>query len=447
MVPDEGCNPFDVLCRGKGAAGSAIGSAVGDSIQNMADAVSEALGKMLVTLGTIWVSVPTPNLTSSDGGSTPSDAVGFLQDSLWYYMAGAAVLAVIVGGARMAYERRADPGRELLQSLFTLTVVAGAGLTTIALAVGAADGFAEWIIDRSTEGTDFGTNVTALIGLSSAATASALGPLLVILLGLAALFASGVQIMLMVVRGGMLVILAGILPLASSFTSTEMGRAWFKKCVGWTLAFILYKPAAAIVYATAFRLTGSKVFGDDGSGLMNVLVGVVLMVLALFALPALLRFVTPMVSQLAAGAGGAALGAGALAAMPSGAVQLGSASRGSGGGAWPAPPIPSQPKGAGSGGGPAGSSGPAGSGSGRRGASGSASTPGAGGGGAAAPATTGAAGAQGAGAAGAKGAAAAGGPAGLAVAAGAEGVKKGAQVARGAAQDATEMGEGPRGSN
>ena len=61
----------------------------------------------------------------------------------------------------------------------------------------------------------------------------------------------------MVVRSGMLVILAGILPTTAAFTNTEMGRQWFQKAVGWTIAFILYKPAAAIVYSVAFLLMGS----------------------------------------------------------------------------------------------------------------------------------------------------------------------------------------------
>lgn len=119
----------------------------------------------------------------------------------------------------------------------------------------------------------------------------------------------------------MLVILAGILPLSASFTNTEMGKSWFKKCIAWLVAFILYKPAAAIVYAAAFQLVGTDVFSDDGTGLLAVLTGLMLMVIALFAMPALMRFVTPMVGAMAGGAGGA-LAVGALAALPSGAAAI-----------------------------------------------------------------------------------------------------------------------------
>src|SRR5690242_9568030 len=89
------CNPLDILCRGNQTVAGAIGQAVGDAVQNLAAAVAVAVGKALTALGTIWVSIRTPNLTVTRGGSAPSDAVAFLQDSLWFYMAGAAVLAVV----------------------------------------------------------------------------------------------------------------------------------------------------------------------------------------------------------------------------------------------------------------------------------------------------------------------------------------------------------------
>jgi len=461
-----GCGTLDISCK----AGSIVTGALGDALDRLAKAVAEAVGKVVAALGTVWLHVGTPQLTTTDGGSAPSDAVGFIQGSLWWYAA--AVLAVVVGGARMAWERRAQPGQELLRGLLTMVVVFGAGLTAISLLVTASDQFAGWIVDRSTQGTDFGQNITAMLNLSSAA-GSSLGPLLVVIFGLLALLASAVQIMLMVVRGGMLVILAGILPLAASFTSTEMGRTWFRKCVSWTIAFTLYKPAAAIVYATAFRLTGSRVQGlGDGQGLVNVLTGLVLMIVALFALPALMRFVTPLVGSVASGggAGAGALAGGVVAALPTGAISLG-------GGAGATPRIPRQgsssaPTGA-SGDGPAGSGpvpngsqGPSGSpgssgtggesrtpaGSSRGGAGGQ--SPGSGGSGlgggsgsagppaasSAGGAGTGAAGANGAAAAGAAGAVASGAPAAL-------GAVKGA--AQGGAEHGTstpDEKDGPRGS-
>lgn len=265
-------------------------------------------------------------------------AVLFLQSSLWWYMAAGAVASIVIGGIRMAWEQRAEPGRELLRSLLTLVVVAGAGVTIVGLLVSAADSFAVWLINGSlkcdvgADGACFGENMLNLLALTTNPAAPGLGSLLIIILGLIAILATVFQIILMVARGGMLVILTGVLPLAASATNTEMGKSWFKKCVSWLVAFILYKPAAAIVYAAAFQLVGTDVFKDDGSGLLAVLTGLMLMVIALFAMPALMRFVTPMVGAMAAGGGGAMLGAAAMAALPTGAAAIGRLASGSGGG-------------------------------------------------------------------------------------------------------------------
>ena len=409
------CAPLDFGCK----AGEWANSVVGDAIQNMADAVMEAFGKAVASLGTLWVNVGTPNLTGTGGGSSiaagatapnsggiiqvlgwvtwiaivlaaisiillgaliatrmrngegfqaagrlgivlgaiflisgatalvsgllpngPQGAGGavlFLQSSLWWYMGAAAVVSVIIGGVRMAWEQRAEPGKETIKSLLTLIVVAGAGVTIVGLLVSAFDSFSVWILNGALNcdvGTDtacFGNNIATLLALTTNPATGGLGALLIIILGLIAILATAFQIVLMIARGGMLVILTGILPLSAAATNTEMGKGWFKKNVGWLVAFILYKPAAAIVYAAALQLAGTYVVQDDGTGFIAVLTGLILMVLALFAMPALMRFVTPLVGAMSAGAGGA-LGVAALAALPTGAASMGRLATGSGGG-------------------------------------------------------------------------------------------------------------------
>lgn len=68
--------------------------------------------------------------------------------------------------------------------------------------------------------------------------------------------------------------------------------------MAWTIAFILYKPAAAIVYAIAFRMTGTDLFKSDGTGLFQIVTGLALMLIALVALPALMRFLVPAVASV-----------------------------------------------------------------------------------------------------------------------------------------------------
>src|SRR4051812_7804503 len=314
------CKVYDPTCLPGKVIGSAVGSVADSTVGALADAVAEGVGKVVASLGTVWVKIGTPQVATQPGSSQASPAVAFLQSQLWWFMAAAAILAVIIGGARMAWEQRAQPGRELLRGLMTLVVVSGCGLAVISLAMAGTDQFARSVVDASLQDGSFAKNLGGMLGFASAASGGVLGPLLVIVLGLIAILVSVAQIMLMVARAGMLVLLCGALPLAASFTSTEAGRMWFRRFTAWLIAFLLYKPAAALIYAAAFRLAGSDVFADDG--LLNVLVGLALMVIAVIALPALLRFLAPMTAAVAGSGGG---GGGLAAALPTGAIALGSA--------------------------------------------------------------------------------------------------------------------------
>ena len=302
----------------------------------------ERIGVVLIAVILISASVGivTALLTP---GRTASPTVSFLQNSLWYYTLAVAVLGVIVAGARMAWEQRADPGKHLVQGLLTLVVVAGAGLTVVALLTSAADAFSVWILNNSLncniaagDGTCFGENMFQLLALTSGTTGG-MGAVLAIILGVFAVFAALAQVMLMIVRAGALVILAGMLPITAAASLTDPQRTMFRKTSAWLLGFILYKPAAAIVYAAAFRLSGSDLFGDDG--LVTVLTGLALMVLALVALPALMRLIVPAVSAVSGGGSLAGLGlAGAAAALPTGAAaasRLTGGTNGSSGSAGP----------------------------------------------------------------------------------------------------------------
>ena len=425
------CKLGDITC----VAGDVVADIANDAIGNLAQSILEGLSRMVTTLSTFWVSMPTTNLTTEDG-VTASPVVGFLNSELSYWTLTLAVLSVILGGTRMIWEQRGAPLKDLLRSLLTLTLVAGLGLGVISILVMAADAFSAAIIERSTDGRGFAEAFTAMAVIHQSDAV-----FILIILGLIGLLTSLVQIVLMVVRGGMLVILAGILPTTAAFTNTEMGRQWFQKAVGWTIAFILYKPAAAIVYASAFKLMDSSTEKD---ALLGSITGLALMVVAVLALPALMRFVTPMVGAVASGSGGGA--AAAAGAMATGAVSLGRSGSGRGN-ASPTPPSQPSKNGAS----PGGSQGPGGTNGGNAkpspgsaGASGAGGVPGKG--------TTGSPGASapGAGASttgpgAASGAAKAAGPAGVAVAVGGPVASRASTAAQRTAQDST--GEGPSGSN
>ena len=181
-----------------------------------------------------------------------------------------------------------------------------------------------WVLDRSTDG-QLGQRMARLATVCDVGT---LGFGLMLVIGLLGIFSSLAQLGLMLVRVGVVTIFAGLLPLAAAGTGTQTGMDYFKRMLSWLLAFVLYKPAAATVYAASFLMIG------DGTDATSVLAGLFMMILSIVALPAMLRLVTPAVG--AAVAAGAGAGGGAAAAGM--VLASGARMRSGSGGATPAPP-------------------------------------------------------------------------------------------------------------
>jgi hypothetical protein len=292
-----------------GLFGSLFSGAANDILNVIGSAIVDALKGIITYVCTFWVQIPTPELAGTSGAV--SAPVSYLQSHLQWYVGAAAIFSVLIGCMRMAWEQKMHHGAEMVKGILLLIIVSAVSLTMIQMLVTVSDEFSTWILSQALGGVgaaELGSTFAAQLGTMLGVSTLVGGPvpiMLAIALGCFALIASIIQAFLMIVRGGMLVVLTGVLPLTFSFWSTEAGKNWSKRSVSWLIAFILYKPAAAIVYATAFQLVSAT--GGVG-GLVNVFTGLTLMFLALLALPALMRFVTPMVGGIAAGGTGIALG-------------------------------------------------------------------------------------------------------------------------------------------
>lgn len=320
MIRLEGCVGIDFGCW----AGDAVSAAANDAIQELARNVAETFGKMMASLGTFWLYIPTPNLASGAGSN--SDVVSFIQNSLIFYVAIAAIISIIITSIRLVLTQKGQHLVRIAQGIVTLIIASAVGVPLLSLLIIAGDEFSVWIVNRATDGADFGANL--LFATELAALSGPAGPILVIVLGIIAIVVSLAQVVLILVRMVMLVILAGMLPLAGSFTSTDNGKAWLQKYSGWLLAFLLYKPVAAVIYATAFALISNGVFSFDeqtlnasGQAILNVLAGVMLMICAVVVLVPLMKFMIPAVGAIGASAAGSAIGAG-VGAAATGAVSV-----------------------------------------------------------------------------------------------------------------------------
>ncbi|GAA1564965.1 hypothetical protein GCM10009789_18170 [Kribbella sancticallisti] len=263
--------------------GEAVNLALGPFFGLLFDAIKElvvsAVQAVMQAVGFLWITIDSPNL---DGNQT----VSFVQGHTQYLLVVAASIAVIVGGIKMAVSQRGEPLRDILKSLLTMTMVSAAGVGFASLLIQASDAFSEWIIGEALGDRSFATKLADI--MVNPLKDGGLGLILVVFIGILMVITSLVQLALMIVRYGMLILLVGVLPLTASATNTEVGMMWFKRAVAWLAGFIIYKPVAALIYAAAIKLISAP---TDST--LKVITGVTMMLMAVVALPALLRFVSP----------------------------------------------------------------------------------------------------------------------------------------------------------
>ncbi len=300
-----------------GAVGDAASTAAGSVFDAAVGKIADGFAKAIELVVTFWTGVDVPGLDTSGG------PVAEIRANTAWLSAFIAVLSVLVCAGRLALTRSSRPATEAFKGLLILVVVSGAGVAAVNALVVFGDGYSTWVLDRSTDG-QLGQRLAVLATVGNTA---GLGTGLILIVAVVGMLASIAQMGLMLVRVGVITIFAGLLPLAAAGTSTQTGMDYFKRMTSWLLAFVLYKPAAATVYASAFLMIG------DGKDATSVLAGLFMLVLSIVALPAMLRLITPMVGAAVAagaGAGGGMAAAGMVMATGARMSSGGSGARGAG---------------------------------------------------------------------------------------------------------------------
>ena len=202
-----------------------------------------------------------------------------------------------------------------LLGLVRYAVTAGLGLTVLHAALTAGDALATGILD------DAPAKFAQLLQAMLLANPTNLWG--VLLLSNIATVLAVVQWLLMELRQAGLLVLAAMLTLAASGSLNRATRAWLDRLIGWLLAIVAYKPAAAFIYYLGFSYLSPRAGAPGDLG--TILTGVLVLGLAVVAMPVLLKFFSWSGTQLG-GSGGS--GSGTLAAA--GAVALARAGRGPG---------------------------------------------------------------------------------------------------------------------
>lgn len=300
-----------------------VGNFFSDVLRDTVAALIQGVTEAVKWVSTYFLYLPAPVLQGEGAGWSPAERVQAYTD--WAVIIGG-VIGLAFALVMVARRKDADSAIDVTLSFFRVILVTGAGIPAISLLAKFFDQAAPWLINNISGGT-FEEGLGTLIGVDAAA-ASGMGVGVLVLMLVALVFGvlGGILNLFMVMfNWGVLPVVAGLLPVLAAAAMTQRGRQGFNRVVSWTVAILLFKPVAAIIYGVGIA-SGRMITGgveDSGQVVLQALYGTVLLMAAGIALPAIARIVAPAV---AAGTQGGGLGFLTGAAMvAAGAVTGGAA--------------------------------------------------------------------------------------------------------------------------
>jgi hypothetical protein len=319
---EESCGWWQVGCHATEWVSDTADNAIGSFVEGLHDGVTS----MLRLIGTWWVELGGPEFGSG--------AVTGLQENLRYFVWVFGILGFLYALGKLAITQDVRSGAMSVGAQVFRMIVAGSlYIIAVPLLVDAGDATATWLLDRAMD-VEVEGDFSVLAGSSAALSANLGSAFLMFLL---MLIGAIVNFIFMIFRDVMFLVLISFIVVLAAASGTEAGNEAWRRANGWLLALLLFKPVAGGIYALGFRLireqdTDAATGGDAFlNGMVSSLTGLLVLVMAALALPALIKFVAP-VAAAGAGAfsGGAAIGA--VAGVAAGAAVV----AGSGGAAAPA---------------------------------------------------------------------------------------------------------------
>ncbi|MFI7524479.1 hypothetical protein [Nocardia salmonicida] len=284
------------------------------------DSMLTGLGEAIILSLTFWAKVPN---SAVDDLPALMTKVRDYTDDIQIYLLAASLMAVAVRLMFAKANAAADEATQGFKVLFRTVFASSLWALLIVMGTRATDAFSAWVIDDATNGNAKGV-AEAIVQTQALA---AFSPGLIVIFAVVGLLSALLQIVLALIRQGLLCVVAGVLPLAAAASGTASGEAFYKKLLMWSIAFILYKPIAALAYMIAFTVAGDSNVVDSNTeptteNAVKALVGIALLCSVAFVLPAIMRLLSPVTAM-----GGGASGAGVSAAMVGGASGIGMAGR------------------------------------------------------------------------------------------------------------------------
>lgn len=349
------CAPGDAL----GGGGTGFFDFLGDPIGTLMRIVANIiLAGAIRIFGELSESVPT---LGSNFDENNAGVPGQISEQIEWIVTYLAIGSVLFAAAKMALERKSDAGRVAIQGFLRVILVAGAGTFVAANVVKLSDDYADHLYQSAALNL---VKSVPCIGLGTTMEA-----FLLLFLAFLLLLSAIVHVLMLYIRLGVVTMLLGTLPMAAAASMTNWGTGWWRKHIGWLIAWLIYKPAVGLI-----MFSGSAMISEGNrTSLVHMrIAGVGVLLLSAIAMPALLKIIVPATAALGTNDPSGAVASSVTGGVASGAKKVaGSAMAYNGGGG------PSGARGSGSSQGGGGGRGPTGG----QGAAGSTGGQGAGGGG------------------------------------------------------------------
>jgi type IV secretion system protein TrbL len=289
----QGCGALDLGCQ--------AGQAIGSTFEGIAADVGRGAAELVISWAAWWA--------ESDSVDPRDNAVLSAQRATRPVIYAVLVGAILVQAIRLMLSRKGEPLVLVATGLVRYAAVSALGVTTLHIALQAGDALAADLLDGAV-----GNFAQLMQDLLTNGEGDAV--FLILLMSLLAAVLSLVQWVLMAMRQAGLLVLAAMLPLAASGSLTRSTRGWLDKLLAWLLAMVVYKPAAAFIYYIGFSYLSSP-SAAQGGYVSTMLTGIMVLLLAVIAMPVLLKFFSWSGTQIGGGGGG---GSGFLGAV--GAVAM-----------------------------------------------------------------------------------------------------------------------------
>lgn len=278
-----------------------ISEMASNALQEAANYIGKSVVWLLGEFAKVFASSSTIDL-----GTTGIGPVTGIMTSL---SAVIAVFLLLLQFGKVSLSQRGEPAATAVAGLAKWAVISSVYIVATQTALGWADAVSDWIINFSFSGGGSGKNATEamqhqlgtlfgglITGGGGAATAggalitgdgvaaAAVGVIIVV--GIVCILAIGALWVEILLRQAGIMILVSTMPVVLAGQMSDATAEWWPKARNALVALILMKPMITVCFAIGFFAM------SQGSGVQNMIVGLVIFLLACFAWPTLAKFMT-----------------------------------------------------------------------------------------------------------------------------------------------------------